>query len=115
MAHLKKILFRLIEFRDMHVHSCLEYQIIIFNCACFKVNLNCWQQAPEIKDHLLKLNMTGTEEELLDLWGTFQSRAFNLAVEANNKQVLTWSHLAVGNEQPYQPHCTSLKKWCTHS
>jgi hypothetical protein len=49
--------------------------------------MNCWNQSQEVKDWLAKEKKVGTEEDLLDLWRTFQTRAYDLAVEANDKEV----------------------------
>jgi hypothetical protein len=49
--------------------------------------MNCWNQSQEVKDWLAKEKKIGTEEDLLDLWRTFQTRAYDLAVEANDKEV----------------------------
>jgi uncharacterized protein YegJ (DUF2314 family) len=50
--------------------------------------MNCWNQSQEVKDWLAKEKKVGTEEDLLDLWRTFQTRAYDLAVEANDKEVI---------------------------
>jgi hypothetical protein len=54
-----------------------------------QINLNCWNSSQEIKEWLQKENKSGTEAELLDLWGQFQARAYGLAVEANRKEVIS--------------------------
>jgi len=85
-------LVRLLAFKlyVLNFKSCLQILGLLF---VQKVNLNCWNQTKEIQDYLLKENKAGTEEEFLDLWGNFQEKAYNLAVEANNNEVVTLSIL----------------------
>jgi len=47
--------------------------------------LNCWNTSQEIKDFLAKDGLKGTEEELLNLWGDFQKRAFSLVSSAKKE------------------------------
>jgi hypothetical protein len=54
-----------------------------------QVNMNCWNSTQEIKDWLAKEKKTGTEEDFLDLWRTFQQRAYDLAVKANDDKKVT--------------------------
>jgi hypothetical protein len=54
-----------------------------------QVNMNCWNTSQEIKDWLAKENKVGTEDDLLDLWRTFQNRAYSLAVQANDNKKVT--------------------------
>ena len=61
---------------------------ILTNLCFIQVNLNCWNETAEIKEHLQKENKAGTEKEFLDLWGQFQARALDLAVQANRNEVL---------------------------
>ena len=51
--------------------------------------MNCWNTSQEIKDWFAKENKVGTEDDLLDLWRTFQNRAYDLAVQANDNNKVT--------------------------
>ena len=47
----------------------------MFHMGGDEVNFNCWRSADEIKTWLASRGMTGTKEELLDMWKSFQEQA----------------------------------------
>ena len=51
--------------------------------------MDCWNSTQEIKDWLAKEKKTGSEEDFLDMWRSFQVRAYDLAVKANDEKKVT--------------------------
>ena len=47
----------------------------MFHMGGDEVNLNCWNTTKEIMDELRQRGETGTKEELLALWKSFQEQA----------------------------------------
>ena len=47
----------------------------MFHMGGDEVNLNCWNTTKEIRDELRQRGETGTKEELLALWKSFQEQA----------------------------------------
>ena len=47
----------------------------MFHMGGDEVNLNCWNTTKEIRDELRQRGETGTKEELLALWKSFQEKA----------------------------------------
>ncbi len=51
-----------------------------------EVNMNCYNTSQEIREYLAEQNLSGSEDDILELWRTFQRRAFQLVVQANKGQ-----------------------------
>jgi len=58
----------------------------VFHMGGDEVNMNCYNTSQEIRNHLEKENKIGTEEDILELWTTFQTKAFGLVSQANQGQ-----------------------------
>ena len=46
----------------------------VFHMGGDEVNMNCYNTSKEIRDYLENDNKIGTEEDILDLWRTFQTK-----------------------------------------
>lgn len=55
----------------------------VFHMGGDEVNMNCYNSSQEIRDYLERENKVGTEDDILELWRSFQRRAFRLVAEAN--------------------------------
>jgi len=55
----------------------------VFHMGGDEVNMNCYNTSKEIREHLELENKIGTEEDILDLWREFQTKAFGLVKKAN--------------------------------
>lgn len=57
-----------------------------FHMGGDEVNMNCYNTSQEIREYLAEQNLSGSEDDILELWRTFQRRAFQLVVQANKGQ-----------------------------
>merc|ERR1712156_824917 len=66
----------------------------MFHMGGDEVNLNCWNTTKEIQDELRQRGETGTKEELLALWKSFQEQAAQKVYEANGKKLplILWTN-----------------------
>ena len=66
----------------------------MFHMGGDEVNLNCWNTTEEIKEFLRREGKTGTEEELLGLWRTFQDKAATKVYDAAGKKLplILWTN-----------------------
>jgi len=66
----------------------------MFHMGGDEVNLNCWNSTEEIQEVLQKQGKTGTEEDLLELWKSFQERAAEKVYEAADKKLplILWTN-----------------------
>lgn len=66
----------------------------MFHMGGDEVNLNCWNSTKEIKSELTRQGKTGTEEELLELWKSFQEQAAEKVYDAAGKRVplILWTN-----------------------
>lgn len=55
----------------------------VFHMGGDEVNMNCYNSSAEIRQHLQEHNKIGTKDDILDLWRTFQRKAFRLVSQAN--------------------------------
>ena len=44
----------------------------VFHMGGDEVNMNCYNQSAEIRDYLERENKVGTEDDILELWRSFQ-------------------------------------------
>jgi len=56
----------------------------VFHMGGDEVNMNCYNSSQEIRDYLERENKVGTEDDILELWRSFQRKAFRLVAEANH-------------------------------
>lgn len=56
----------------------------VFHMGGDEVNMNCYNTSAEIRRHLELHSKQGTEDDILDLWRTFQRKAFRLVAQAND-------------------------------
>ncbi|CAG7832847.1 unnamed protein product [Allacma fusca] len=68
----------------------------LFHMGGDEVKLDCWLENAEITDYLKKKGKNNTQETLIELWGEFQSKAYNLVkdnqqVKANNVTAIMWT------------------------
>jgi len=66
----------------------------MFHMGGDEVNFNCWRSADEIKTWLASRGMTGTKEELLDMWKSFQEQAAAKVYDAAGKKLplILWTN-----------------------
>merc|ERR550532_1405366 len=66
----------------------------MFHMGGDEVNLNCWNTTKEIMDELRQRGETGTKEELLALWKSFQEQAAQKVYDANGKKLplILWTN-----------------------
>lgn len=67
----------------------------VFHMGGDEVNFNCYNSSQEIREFLDRENKVGTHADILDLWRSFQTRAFRLLTEANNgqkKPAILWTN-----------------------
>jgi len=66
----------------------------MFHMGGDEVNLNCWNTTKEIMDELRQRGQTGTKEELLALWKSFQEQAAQKVYDANGKKLplILWTN-----------------------
>ena len=50
----------------------------VFHMGGDEVNMHCYNTSAEIRSHLDLHGKQGTEDDILDLWRTFQRKAFRL-------------------------------------
>ena len=50
----------------------------VFHMGGDEVNMNCYNTSKEIRDYLENDNKIGTEEDILDLWRTFQTKVCHI-------------------------------------
>jgi len=66
----------------------------MFHMGGDEVNLNCWNSTKEIKEAMLAQGRSGSEEELLDLWKSFQEQAAEKVYSAAGKRLplILWTN-----------------------
>lgn len=79
----------------------------VFHMGGDEVNMNCYNTSKEIRDHFASENKIGTEEDILDLWRTFQRKALRLVVEGNHGDqmpAILWTNtMTEKNPEKYLP------------
>ena len=70
------------------------FETDMFHMGGDEVNMNCWNTTTEIKEYLRKQGKSGTEEDLLDIWEMFQSKAAEKVYKAAGKKLplILWTN-----------------------
>jgi len=63
------------------------FQTDLFHMGGDEVNFNCWNTTQEIIDWMVTNRRRRTKEDFLDLWNSFQVKAFDKLTEANSRRV----------------------------
>jgi hexosaminidase len=68
----------------------------LFHMGGDEVKLDCWLENEEITEYLKKQGKNNTAETLIELWGEFQEKAYNLVkdkqqVKENNVTAIMWT------------------------
>merc|ERR1712002_607738 len=68
------------------------FQTDLFHMGGDNVNFNCWNTTQEIIDWMVTQRRKRTTSDFLDLWNSFQVKALDKLLEANNKRVQENTH-----------------------
>jgi len=63
------------------------FQTDLFHMGGDEVNFNCWNTTQEIVDWMVTKRRRRTKRDFLDLWNSFQVKAYDKLAEANHRRV----------------------------
>ncbi|XP_015118507.1 chitooligosaccharidolytic beta-N-acetylglucosaminidase [Diachasma alloeum] len=92
----------------------------IFHMGGDEVNINCWNSSSAIQEWMLKKGWNLSESSFIDLWATFQERAYQKLKLANNGKdipVILWTSglTSESNIHHLDPNRYIIQIWTTGS
>jgi len=78
------------------------FQTDLFHMGGDEVNFNCWNSTQEIVDWMVTKRRRRTKRDFLDLWNSFQVKAYDKLQEANQRRVQDQHNNQYNNQQQQQ-------------